>query len=268
MWRILGYAYYEMGNATDKEAFTKGFDAIKKFFSCIEGKNFKTNPDDYKYKGLLMFKLDQDSLGVQEIEKAIAADPKNCELNGDIGKNYTKKKKWDKAIVYYDKKAACPNTKGLTGADYFDLGRAYFYFAASKQKEAADLKDAAAKTKKEMEAAELFVKADTAFSKLCQASPTFPTGYFFRGNANVQLDPKNEKWSAKPHYEKALSLVKPEERTLPSNKSYVIIACEYLGYYYLKNKDNVKAKEYWNIVKELDPNNKKAIDFFKSPEGK
>ncbi|HWY37361.1 MAG TPA: tetratricopeptide repeat protein, partial [Bacteroidia bacterium] len=270
MWRILGYAYYELGNATDKDAFTKGLDAINKFFAGIqEKKDFKMLPDDYKYKGLLLGKTGQDSLGAAEIEKAIAQDPdKNCELNGEIGKMFLKSKKYEKAIIYYEKKAACPNSKGLNGADNFDLGRAYYYLAGSKEKEASEIKDAAAKTKKETEAAELFVKADTCFSRLTQQSPAFSTGYFMRGNVNIHLDPKNDKWLAKPHFEKAMSIVKPEERTLPANKNYVITACEYLGYHYLKNKDNAKAKEYFTILKELDPNNKKATDFFKSPEGK
>jgi tetratricopeptide (TPR) repeat protein len=269
MWRLLGYAYYEMGNATDKDAFTKGLDAMNKFFACVEGKkDFKMLSDDYKYKGLLLGKNGQDSLGAAEIEKAIAQDPKNCELNGEIGKMYLKSKKYEKAITYYEKKAACPNTKGLNGADNFDLGRSYYYLAGSKEKEASELKDAAAKSAKEKEAYELFVKADTCFSRLTQSSPTFSTGYFMRGNANIHLDPKNEKWLAKPYLEKGFSLVKPEERALPANKNYIVTSCEYLGYYYLKNKDNAKAKEFFAILKELDPNNKKAIDFFKSPEGK
>jgi len=269
MWRILGYAYYELGDKTDKDAFTKGRDAMNKFFQLTEGKNFKYIAEDYKYKGLLLGKTGQDSLGAAEIEKAIIADSvKNCEMNGEIGKIYTKAKKWDKAIFYYNKKAQCPNAKGLNGADNFDLGRAYYYLAGAKEKEASELKDATTKTKKEIEAVELFIKADTCFSRLTQASPTFSTGYFLRGNANVHLDLKNEKWLAKPHFEKAFSLVKPEERMLPANKNYVVVACEYLGYYYLKNGDKVKAKEFFTILKELDPTNKKATDFFKSPEGK
>ena len=35
-----------------------------------------------------------------------------------------------------------------------------------------------------------------------------------------------------------------------------------------KEKDLAKAKEYFNLVKELDPANKPANDFFKSPAGK
>jgi tetratricopeptide (TPR) repeat protein len=136
------------------------------------------------------------------------------------------------------------NPKNLNGTDYFDLGRSYYFGP----------KD--------------FIKADTCFSRLCQLSPTFATAYFWRAKSNTQQDLKNEKWLAKPHYEAALALVKPEERTTASNKANVIEACEYLGYHALTLKDNLKAKEFFNIIKELDPNNKKQIDFFKSPAGK
>ncbi|HXB39868.1 MAG TPA: tetratricopeptide repeat protein [Bacteroidia bacterium] len=268
MWRILGWSYFEMGNGIDKDAYTKGVDAMNKFFNCTSGANFKILPDDYKYLGLLLGKTGKDSLGADAIVKAIALDSvKNCELYGTIGQIFFKAKKWDKVVYNYERKALCPG-KGLTGQDNFDLGRAYFYLAAAKIKEASEKKDMKEKQKKEAEATPLFVKADTAFSKLCQASPNFPTGYFWRGKASINIDPKNELFLAKPHFEKALSLVKPEERALPTNKDNVIIACEYLGYYYLKMKDNVKAKEYWTIVQTLDPNNEKAKAFFKSPEGK
>lgn len=278
LYRVLGYSYFELGDkcqtrtgclcvdgttsdakgsgacaghggvekwtyASDKDGYKKGINAMNTFFKLIQGKDFKTIPDDYKYTGLLMSKTGQDSLGVIEIEKAIKLDSvANCELWGDIGKIWVKAKRYDKAIAAYNNKSRC--TKGLTGQDNYDLGRAYYYGP------------------KDM------VKADTCFSKLTKASPTYPIGFFWRGKANLQLDPKNEKWLAKPHYETALSLVKPEERSTASYKANVIEACEYLGYYFLKQKDNAKAKEYFGIVRDLDPNNKKAKDFFASPEGK
>jgi tetratricopeptide (TPR) repeat protein len=258
MWRLLGYAYSELGNAGDKEAYTKGLDAINKFFACAEGKNFKYIPDDYKYKGVLLGKTGQDSLGAVEIEKAITQDPvKNCELYGEIGRIYTKAKKYEKAIDAYEKKEACPGGKGLNAQDNFELGRDYFSFAGMKVKE-----------KKETEAMPLFVKADTAFAHLVQLSPNFPTGYFWRGRTNSWLDQGNEKGLAFPYYDKYVNMIKPEERATAANKFNVIEAYEYLGYYYLKKKENAKAKECFTIVKEIDPNNQKAKDFFKSPEGK
>ncbi len=243
LYRLLGYAYDEMGNKTDTAAYTKGSKAMAKFFQKTSNKNFNYIADDYKHKGILLSKTGKDSLGVLELQKAIDLDAtKNCELYGEIGKIWMKAKKYDKAIATYEKLPTCGKT--LTGQNYYDLGRAYFYGP----------KD--------------FVKADTCFSKLIQVSPpTYPVGYFWRGKTNVQLDPKNDKWLAKPYYEKALEVVKPEERM--ANKGNVIEACSYLGYYYVKLKDNEKAKPYWTIVKELDPNNEKAKAFFKSlTEGK
>ncbi|MBS1635645.1 MAG: tetratricopeptide repeat protein [Bacteroidetes bacterium] len=238
--RIAGYSYYELGDKTDKEAYNKGLAAINEFFK-LAGPNFKYIATDYKYKGLLMAKTGQDSLGVLEIEKAINMDAANCDLWVDVAGVWMKSKKYAKAIAAFDKKAACP--KGLSGQNYFDLGRAYYFGP----------KD--------------FVKADTCFSKLIQASNTFPAGYFWRGKANIQLDPKNEKWSAKPFFEKALELLKPEEKTSGAYKNNVIEAYEYLGYYYVVQKDNAKATEYFTMLKEVDPTNKKATDFFKKPAG-
>ena len=112
----------------------------------------------------------------------------------------------------------------------------------------------------------MFIKADTCFSKITQEKKEWPVGYFWKAKAGVQLDLKNEKWLAKPDYEKAVEIVKPEERA--ANKVNIIEACSYLGYYYAKMKDNEKAKSYWTIVKDLDPNNEKANAFFKSLTGK
>jgi len=243
-----------MGNKTDTAAFTKGYKAINKFFQKTADKNFKYIAEDYKHKGSLLSKTGKDSLGVVELQKAIDLDPtKNCELYGDIGKIWVKAKKYDKAIDSYEKKPTCG--KNLGGQDLYDEGRAYYFLAAIKQKE-----------KKETEAMDLFTKADTCFSKLTRDKPTYPLGYFWKAKAEVQLDAKNEKWLAKPDYEKALELVKSEERA--ANKANVIDACGYLGYYSVKQlKDNEKAKPYWTIVKELDPNNEKANVFFKSLTG-
>ena len=240
--RVLGYSYYEITDKNDKDAYKKGAAAMATFFEKTKDKNFKYLPDDYKYNGLLMAKSGQDSLGVLEIEKAIALDSlANCELWGDIGKVWVKAKRYQKAIVAFNNKSRC--SKGLTGQDQYDLGRAYFFGP----------KD--------------LVMADTCFARLTVASPSYAVGYFWRGKVNVQIDNKNEKWLAKPHFEKALELVKPEERG-GTYKTNVIEACEYLGYYHLKQKDNAKAKEYFQIVNTLDPNNKKAKDFLASPEGK
>ncbi|MES2761015.1 MAG: tetratricopeptide repeat protein [Bacteroidota bacterium] len=256
--RYLGYSYAELGNKTDTLAYKKGLNAIGKFFEkSSKVPNFKYVGTDYKYKGILLAKTGQDSLGVLEMEKAIVADPKMAnDILREIAKAQMKGKKYNKAIETYEKIMA-GDPKNLNAQDWYEFGRAYYYNGGAKQRE-----------KKDVEALEQFVKADTCFSKLTQISPTYAIAYFWRGKANVQQDVKDEKGLAKPHYEKAISLVKPEEKA--SVKQNLIEAYLYLGSHFAfsKEKDLTKAKEYFNLVKELDPANKAANDFFKSPAGK
>ena len=190
------------------------------------------------------------------MEKAAAMDPKMAgDINTTIAQSYMKSKKYSKAIDAYNKKLA-GDKNNLQLQDWYDFGRAYYYEGGAKQRE-----------KKDAEALQLFIQADTCFSILAQKSPDYAIAYFWRGKANVQQDLKNEKWLAKPYYEKGLELVKAQN-ALAANKSNVIEACEYLGFYAVSTKDYAKAKEYFGIIRDLDPNNKKAVEFFKSPQGK
>ncbi len=256
--RYLGYSYAELGNKTDSTAFKKGLSAMNRFFdksSAING--FKYVATDYKYKGILLAKTGKDSLGVVEMEKAIALDPKmGNDILRSIATTQIKAKKYSKAIETYDRIMA-GDPKNLTSQDWYEFGRAHYYDGGTKQRD-----------KKDAEALGSFVKADSCFSKLTQLNPAYAIAYFWRGKANVQQDLKDEKGLAKPHFDKALSLVKPEEKA--SVKSNMVEACLYLGSHYAfsKEKDLVKAKEYFKTVQELDPTNKAANDFFKSPAGK
>ena len=264
--RLAGYSYYEVGNKTDPEAYNKGLNSIDNFFQ-MAGPKFKYLYNDYKYKGLLLSRTGKDSLGVIEMEKAIALDPAaSSEIQSDIAAIYMKAKKYDKAIKAFESKMN-GDTKNLSNNDYFSLGRAYYYSAGNIQREAAVIKDLKQREKKEAETKPLFVSADSSFSKLTQLSPVWPIGYFWRGKANVQLDPTNEKGLAKPYFEKALTLVKPEEKNTPTYKNNVIESLEYLaGYHTSVAKDKAKADEYWKSVQELDPNNAKAKIYFNPPK--
>ncbi len=254
--RVLGHSYAELGNKTDKDAYTKGLAAMDRFFTKA-GSNFKYQAIDFKYKGLLLGKSGKDSLGIIELEKAATMDPKMAnEITREVIKTNMAAKKYSKAISGYEKLMGS-DKKNLTKQDWYDWGRAYFYEAGLKIKD-----------KKEAEAPALFVKADTCFSNLCQLDNTYPMGYFWRGRVNNQLDPKDEKGLAKPHFEAALTKVKPEEKV--TYKTNIIEASSYLGSHFAfsKEKDLTKAKEYFKTVQELDPTNKAATDFFKSPAGK
>lgn len=267
--RLLGWAYGEMGNKNDTTAYSKGLRSLNQFFDLTKDKaGFKYLPGDYKYKGMLLSKTGKDSLGVLEIEKAIALDPNaNCELWADVARIWNKAKNYNKSIGAWEKRATC--TKAMGGQDYFELGRSSYFAGNSKMKEAATIKDAKAKTAKEAEANPFYVKADSCFSKLIQLSPTFPAGYFWRGRSSSQLDPTSSAGLAKPYYEKALEISKPEEKA-GTYKANVIEALEYLGYYHMvlnKNKPNTESDKYFNELKTIEPGNEKAKNYFNPPKG-
>lgn len=266
--RLLGYAYYELGNKTDTAAYTKGSKNINEFFQ-LAGTDFKYLATDYKYKGQLLSKTGKDSLGTVEIEKAINLDPTaNCELWSEVARIWSKAKNYNKSIAAWEKRTAC--SKALSGQDYFEFGRSYYSAAGAKQREAATIKDAKAKQSKEAEAIPYFIKADTCFSALVRSNPSFPAGYYWKGRVETYLDPLNEKWLSKPLFEKALELTKPNEKT-SSYKSNVIEALEYLGYYHLtqnNNKANPESDKYFNELKTIDAANEKAKNYFAPPKGK
>lgn len=236
MERMLTYSYYEC--TTDVDAVKKGLSASDRFFAAAPSE--KVIYMDYKYKGLLLSKSGNDSLAILELEKASSINEEAArELAGDIGRMYMKMKKYDKVIAAYEFKRGA---LALTATEQFELGRAYYFGP----------KD--------------YVQADSAFARLLVLSPTFTPGYYWRARASYPMDPNKEKWLAKQYLEKVIEMVKPEERAVGSNKGMVIEAAKYMGDYYVNSveKDITKAKEYWNIVKTLDPADKQAAAFFKT----
>lgn len=272
--RIAAYSYYELGDKVDKDAYTKASQILSDFF-VEAGTNFKYIASDYKYKGLIMMKLGSDSLGIIEMEKAIALDATVAgDVYSEVANSSYKNKKYEKAITYFEKKIAL-DPKSMNNNDWFSLGRAYYYSAGAKQNEANQMRDALIKKKqkpdspdvlkKEAEAAPMYVKADSAFANLVRLNPSWPTAYTWRGRANASIDPKAEKETTKSIYEKVLSVIKPEEKATTYKKD-AIEAYEYLGYYYVTKKDKSSADSAFNSIKELDPNNQKQKDYFSPPK--
>ena len=196
---------------------------MEKFFS-------KTTPDkilasDYEYYGKILSKLGKDSLAILKLKIAIENDTTKSELYGEIGSVYYKIKKYPEAVINYMKKIALG--RGINVNDYNYLGRSYYF---SSQ----------------------FGKADTAFMEVVNRQPDLALGYLWRGKANSQLDPKNEKFLAKGFYETYLLKMKPEEKD--KSKKDIEEAYAYLGYYYFVQKDYAASKFCWQNVKDLNVN--------------
>lgn len=238
--RLLAYSIYEC-NAVNPNAdianYEKGMVELDKFFTIVP--TDKIIGMDYKYKGLFYNKLNQNELSLQQLEKAAEVDSTIApDIFAELAKIYMKDKNYDAAIVTFNKKMGSDSTK-LTVAEYYELGRAYYF--GPKNYPAADLANA----------------------KVAELAPTYAMAYFWRARANVQIDIKKETWAAKPFYEQFINTLTPEEKA-GAYKPFVIEASKYLGDFYVnsKEKDAVKAKEIWGTVLELDPADKQAKAYF------
>jgi tetratricopeptide (TPR) repeat protein len=253
--RLAGYSYAEMGDKTDKEAYNKGLAAINNFFKMAPS-TFKFLANDYKYKGILLSRTGKDSLAFAEMERAIAFDPAaSGEIYSEMALMAYRGKKYDRVVEVVEKKTASGAT--LNNNDYFNYGRANYNLGQNKLIEANTLKDAKARAAREAESQPYMVKADSAFAGLIRLNPNWPTAYVWKGRSSslISFD------LAKPFYDKVLEKTKPEEKT-GSYKRDVVEAYEYLGAYYLNNKDKDNADAMFNALKEIDPNNVKVQNYF------
>lgn len=226
MYRLLGYSYYETGD------YAKGIENIDKFFELAIAKGSpKILASDYAYKGKLLSRSGNDSLGIETILQALEMDPTYAEGYADIAQIYSKAKKYAESAVYYEKKIEAVGEEA-TALDYYYLGQAH-YFA----------KD--------------YAKADVAFEK---ASEKYPDAFFWRGRCNFRLDNQEIPVGlANPHYIKYIELVTADPKSVEAGKKNLIEAYSYLGFFYYTQGNFYCSKMAWSSVQALDPANEKAI---------
>jgi len=217
--RALAYSYFE------EKQYPKARYYISKFFdnSPIE----KITSKDYLYFGHTLIKNGQDSLGIIKLTQAFKLDTTNIDLLAEIASDYNKTKKYENAARTYQQKIQ--RTNGSTN-DYYKMARAYFD-------------------------AKLWVECDSALAKVNRMSPDFEPAYLFRARVYSNLDPDTKEGLAKPYYEKVLekSAADPVKYSKDILESY-----NYLGYYYLVNKQYCESLSYWDKIAGIDPTNENA----------
>ncbi|MDR3610225.1 MAG: tetratricopeptide repeat protein [Ignavibacteriaceae bacterium] len=227
MLHMLAYSYTQLNDVNN------GIPAFNKYFSVA--KDSELVESDYEYYSTLLKSAKQDSLAVVQLQKALSMDTsKTAELNGNLASEYFKLKKWDKVISSYNTKLKL--TGNLSSKEYYDLGRAYYLDSN-------------------------WVQADSAFSKITQVQPELIIGYVWRARSNAQLDISSEKGLAKPFYDKVVAL---GEKDSLKNKTDLLDAYHYLGYYYYLQKDNITAKSYFQRALVLAPDDPTALDAVKN----
>ncbi len=219
--RLMTYCYYETKDTA------KALNAVRALFSKISSD--KSIALDYEYNGKILALNNQDSLAVINLRKAFDMDPSRCDLLNEIAKSYDKLKKYAEAAEAMREKIQ--NCKGVTAADYFSLGRSYFY-------------------------SEDFLSADAAFAKLNEISPKYATGFLWRAKANSYIDSSSSLGLAKPFYEKYIEITTADTMGMVANKykGGLVESFKYMASYsFNKHLPDDVIIGYLKKILELDP---------------
>jgi hypothetical protein len=235
--RMRGIMSFEEKKPEEAIAFLKTF---------IEKAPKDENPGlDYGYIGrsyMIMAgegdaKKMNDSLGVINIEKAIAMGDTSFNYYQDLATTFVKNKNYAKAAEFYEKNANAK--KDANAADYATVGS---YYSAARN----------------------WVKADEYVDKaLALYQDKWADGYPLSARVktykNVTDSTYSANFSAAPLYEKYLSLIGEAGKADPKNKRNVVESLRYLtGKEYQVNKNIEKAAGYLNEILKYDPNNEEV----------
>lgn len=245
IYRYLGYSAYENGNIDV---------AIKSLESFIANPVNKVIAKDYLYLANAKFSKRQspDGLlidsnlfnsGIADVKKAIEIDPSIIEDLNEVGKKLFSAKLYNEASQIFE--------FGTASIDYKNYIEDNIYYGLSIYY--ANLKKDVVVDKVALQ------KADLAFEKVIQASPTYQDAYIYRARTNAVLEntevmKKNyEDFIAKATEKGAEEIAKPLVKK-KFIESYNNIASSYL------TTDKAKAKEFVNKSLEIDPTDKRALD--------
>ena len=178
--------------------------------------------------------------GVADIKKSVEMEITMTNDLSELGKKLYEQKLFKEAAAIYEIATTNPDSRNFL-LDNFYLGNSFYYNNTKKGVVKADPIE--------------LQKADAAFGRVIEASPTTQDAYIFRARTNNLLE--NEPMTIK-YYEDYINVVTqkgPEEVTKNKTKfieSYNNLAANYA------NTDKAKAKEYFNKTLAIDPTNEYA----------
>ncbi|TDQ09802.1 tetratricopeptide repeat protein [Pedobacter metabolipauper] len=245
--RLRGYSAYENKNYPQSLQYMKDFFAKVKDTSRIQAA-------DYLYLGRAQLQA-QDSSALKNVIKSVEMDSTNVEALADIAKSYFEAKDYPKAISTYEiVNRINPAGKGSLYNYYYYGTASYFYYGKAYNAKLNPSKD-------------ILVKADSAFAKLAQLSPSTIDAYLWRARINYFKDSDTDPQGlAVPFYQQyadSASVYPAEKQTAAIKKNMVEAYNSIAGFAFSKN-DKVKAKLFWDKALAIDPNSANALEGIKS----
>jgi len=253
VYRYLAYAAFE--NKDPKAAM----EYMNKWMAKADPK--RVIPRDFLYHGRAQIAAGLDTTkAIETLTKAVELDSTFVDVYPEIGKIYYGRGRYAAAGDSWAKYVR--RTKQINLNDYLQMGRSYYFGFVVEQKN----KVKADPTYKPDST--LLARADSAFAFI-QKKAANPVAVAELGRARIadlkDADRNNIQGLAKPFYETYIQIQEPKAASLVgSDKNGLVEAYDYLGLYYAnKEKDDVKAAEYFNKAKALDPTDAQADFYFK-----
>lgn len=240
---------------------TTAINYAEKFFS-LQGNTFIDK--DYAAYATILADAGRNTEALEQYNKVLQAESVKPETYKELATLYASMKDYANAAVTSEKYIEMiGGIEVAEGTDFYNLGRSWYYAGQALRDDSTDLGRAKAK--------EFFTKADTAFGVVSIKSPLSHISYLWRGHANSSLDPETVVGLAKPHYEKALSILlkKVEDSGITATlKKDLINIYKYEAWYYHLKLEKDSAIFYAKKMLELAPENldaKSLIDSYNPP---
>jgi len=257
--RMYGWAYFKTN---------KPDEAIQNLDEFIKGSPDKVIGDDYKYLGRALNAKSTDgkgydSLGMEYIKKGAEMDTSKAEAAAaykEVAGLYYAAKDYPKAAAAFEKGNSLDTAKASAN-DYYYEGLSNFQIAQSYIVPKSGDPNFADSVKIATEKRNLYLKADSIFATVTKKLPDWPYGYYWRASTLYNAYDRQEnvdKGISQPYYLKLTELA--EKDPDPSKyKNYLKLAYGYLAFHAQSTlKDEAKAKEYWEKLLKVDPDNAAA----------
>lgn len=239
VYRIAGYSKFKQGKAQEAIASIQTF-LGKASQEQILGMDYGFMGRAYVALPNTGSKMENDSIGIAYMKKAISMKDTSYNYSEDIVKIYKDNKQFDKAAATLEEIIAAKGKEDAT--DFANLGILYY-------------------------SANIWDKADDTFAKVCELyKDSWPAAYLYRARIQTYRYKGDSSFVAAPVYEKFVSLLNDDQKV--QNKASVVEALRYLsGKAFLFDKNTEKAKEYITQILKIDPQNTDALQLLESLNG-
>ncbi len=161
----------------------------------------------------------------EEYAKLLSFDPQDKNLLNEIAVNYYRFNRYEDAAKTWTKMIELGEN---SVSNYMQIGKAYY-------------------------SAEKFNLADSIFTIAINKYPDYLDAYIYDARTYSKMDKDLKSGQAHSKFELVLEKAKVDS---VKNANYIIEACDYLGYYHLRNENYNKSKDYYNRIINLDPSSK------------